>query len=371
MSGPLDARQRVTQDAIIEDPTVASIDHHVCFLQVENHLFQVHLFHLLRDETFAFHDMFSMPSGDAAPEGFDRENPVILTGDTLTDICSFHTLAYSSPLQSQLGAFRPENLPGLTAGGLFAHKYSMNTFLQLALYASRAIGNRFSFNATAIAVTLPLLRLTWLCGSSRYRPKGTVEHDIRVLIQRSWILRLREDPSFDKMKEMLDLADTYDFRPLLGEVYHMYLLKITVGPREPICDPSPTPFPDPSLSELHRSWIMTGHWSLDDCWQRLAMNAPPVPDSGLCERQATHATACTEKWARGWRAAIDASTVRAIKSVDIFRKLSAVHQSIEPVYEDRHSCFQRSFRGLHPVAEYIRKLHESLADHFMGPLPAV
>lgn len=81
------------------------------------------------------------------------------------------------------------------------------------------------------------------------------------------------------MKEMLDLADTYDFRPLLGDVYHIYL-KITLEPREPSCDPGPAPFPDPSLSELHRGRIMTGHWSLDDCWQRLAMNVPRYPIPG-------------------------------------------------------------------------------------------
>ncbi|KAJ7731581.1 hypothetical protein DFH07DRAFT_991822 [Mycena maculata] len=70
-------RPRVADSEAIEDPSFGNMDYRVCILRVEDHLFQIHLFHLLRDEDSVFHDMFSMPAGGATPQGFERGNPVL------------------------------------------------------------------------------------------------------------------------------------------------------------------------------------------------------------------------------------------------------------------------------------------------------
>ncbi|KAJ7624112.1 hypothetical protein DFH06DRAFT_1305252 [Mycena polygramma] len=383
--GPPTQRRRLTADPPVEDPSFNSIDYRVCFLQVEDHLFQVclklrqlmlvcihvlmnniHLYHLLQDADSVFRNMLTMPTGGAAPEGFERSNPVVLQGDSLAHVRAFHRIVYNSPLDSQFSAFQLHDLQMLADAGLFAHKYSMTTVVVLVLGAIQRIGTRHSFDLITPDLASAFLQLTLLRGSNIYDRTGTLEHTIRELVRRSWMLRIHADPSFDKLREMLDIAEQYDFRPLLGELYYLYLHKITLEPREASHDPGQPPFPDPSLSELHRSRILMGNWSLENCWHHFTTSAPPVP-VGFCAYPDHHAGRCDPHWDVQWRAAVDAPAVRTIRSVDIFRKLAKLHQSLEATYEDSQFCFRKAFGGLHPVSEYSRKLRESLADHFMGP----
>ncbi|KAJ7495371.1 hypothetical protein FB451DRAFT_1213941 [Mycena latifolia] len=365
--GPPTKRRRVAEDTVIEDPT-CSIDDRVCFLRVETHLFKVHLFHLLRDEESVFHDMLAMPPGAAAPQGSSRENPVVLVGDTLAQIRAFHKLAYASPLQAQITAYQRSDLASLIECGFFAHKYAMTSFLQLALDAIVSIATRHSFDGHPIATNTALLRLTWLQGAPLYNTAGTREFEIRELIRRSWMAQVRTQRSFDHMKIILERCQQYDFRALLGEVYHEYLRRMSFAHREPGHGPRPARFPDPSLFELHRARLMTGYWSLNECWDEFVTNVPPVPVSEGCFQPVEHATVCAAEWERLWRAASETPAVRATSTVDILRKLRAFHGAIDGPWST--GCYRLSFDGLHPVSEYIRKLQDSLADHFMGPLHA-
>ncbi|KAJ6450982.1 hypothetical protein C8R47DRAFT_1329799 [Mycena vitilis] len=365
-AGPPAQRRRLAAVTPVEDPSFNSMDYRVCFLRVEDHLFQIHLFHLLRDPHSVFRDMLSMPTGGTSPEGFDRSSPVILSGDSLAQVRAFHQMVYASPMNSQTSAFRAADLQMLVDAGLFAHKYSINDIVSLTLAAILQIGQRCSFDSTSPELTTAILRLTSLRGPSDYNRAESSSHGIRDLVRRSFMLRIQANASYQNLREMLDEAEKYDLRPLLGEVYHLYLLKISTD-REANHEPDPSRFPDPSLSELHRGRIMTGNWSLEDCWQRLAENPPPVPGR-FCNHPTQHETWCLPQWQAAWRAATDARTVRTIRSLDIFEKLAALHGCIEGTYENPQFCFRRAFRGLHPVSEYSRKLRESLADHFMGPL---
>ncbi|KAJ7088042.1 hypothetical protein B0H15DRAFT_1022609 [Mycena belliarum] len=367
--GPPPRRRRVMvaseapEPPLIEDPTY-QIDDRVCFLRVENQLFKIHLFHLLRDEESVFHDMLAMPGGSAAPQGSTRADPVVLAGDTLAQIRAFHRLAYASPLEAQVSAYTRRDLGFLVDCALFAHKYELKGFLHLALDAIGSIGTRLTLNDIPIAITTALLRLTWLQGPKRFTAPGTREFLIREVLQSSIMAQIRAQSSFEHLKIMLDRCEQYDFRVLLGEIYHFYLCKMT-SRSQASESPVVFTFPDPSLPELHRTRLMRGFWSLAECWRHFVANVPPLTVSG-CIHPSTHTEVCTPQWRRAWRAAASDQRVRGIGPLDFVAKLTAFREALE-----RTGCYRLSFDTLHPVSEFLRKMKASLADHFMGPLPTV
>ncbi|CUA75514.1 hypothetical protein RSOLAG22IIIB_11796 [Rhizoctonia solani] len=69
-------------------------DNTLVVIQVEDTLFNVHKYQLLKSETFA--DMFNMPKGtDGEQEGSSPENPIIMEGVAVTDFEALMTVLYA------------------------------------------------------------------------------------------------------------------------------------------------------------------------------------------------------------------------------------------------------------------------------------
>ncbi|KAJ6568005.1 hypothetical protein DFH09DRAFT_1278125 [Mycena vulgaris] len=257
---------------------------------------KVHLFLLPRDKDSVFHDILAMPAGAGVPQGFDPSNPIVLAGDTLVQIRACRKVAYAkrislsffsilsliihhSPLQTQIEAYRPGDVVFLSECGLFAHKYAMSTFVELALRGIQTIivQHPESFRSVPIDLTTPLLRPTWIRGPEEYKKGSSPEFVNRDAIRKSWIAQLEAQPSFPHMAEVLDIADQYDCRSLLGDVYYLFLCEISRAPHEPNNHSGASSFPYPALPDRHRARIMTGYWSLTEFWQKISVNIPPPP----------------------------------------------------------------------------------------------
>ncbi|KAJ7697342.1 hypothetical protein B0H17DRAFT_1051956 [Mycena rosella] len=340
------------------------MDYRICFLRVEDHIFQIHFFHLLRDESSAFHDMLHIPSGGCSPQGFSRDEPITLTGDLLDELRAFHALAYTS-LDQLASPLKTADLPRMLNAGLFAHKYSLISFRDFALRTIQQIGATFTLNSFPANIMHDLLRLTWLCGPDRYNAQGTDEFIIRSFVRSGWISDLNANPSAKNLAQKIASAAEFDYRPLIGDIYHVYLLQIT-NKKGPKHTPGPIPFPDSEMFDLHRSRLLAGYWSLTQCWARFAEAAPPLPSTNTCQRPSHHQTRCAEAWVSQWEWAATQPEVMAIQSLDIIPKLFAFHAALARASDTCSSSFVKT-----AVAEYICASKESLADHFLGPLPLV
>ncbi|KAJ7098471.1 hypothetical protein C8R43DRAFT_1048754 [Mycena crocata] len=356
---------------LTEDDSFTTIDYRVCFFRVKDHLFQIHFFHLLRDETSIFHDMLSMPPTSGSPQGFTRADPVTLVGDSLEEIRAFHSLVYASPIQLR-EQFKPEEVEMLLCAALFSHKYGMTTFRDFAIHAIKDLSPTLAWDSLGMGITYRLLRLTWLCGPARYNTKGTAEFTIRQFIQQSWTSRLRATPSSENLLQKLSVAEECDFRSLIGDLYHLYLCQLAQKKHEPTLEPGVIAFPDANLlSDEHRSRLMAGYWSLNQTWLRFVDNVPPLARAPTCSG-AEHTSRCNARWIHQWKTAAKQPGVLDIQSVDIFHKLSTFRTHFDVIFSPASlismavPCIR--FAEKDYVAGYIRKLEDSLADHFLGPL---
>ncbi|KAJ7077000.1 hypothetical protein B0H15DRAFT_1026342 [Mycena belliarum] len=262
---------------LIEDPTFSAMDYRICFLQVENHLFQIHLHHLLSDETSVFRDMLLLPDGASAVQGFHRDTPISLTGDTLDEIRAFHASAYTS-VKKLAKSFEIDDMEMLVRAGLFSHKYGMTTFCDFALVAIHKITAESSLTSCSRSTIHDLLRLTWLCGPDRYNARGTSEFDIREFGRQCYVDFFRRQPSAENLVEMIAIAEQFDIRQLVGQLYYIYLCRLTISDPGHTFDAGPVFFTFPQdLSDLHRARLLTGYWSLTQCWNHFAKTAPRLP----------------------------------------------------------------------------------------------
>ncbi|KAJ7455102.1 hypothetical protein FB451DRAFT_646138 [Mycena latifolia] len=359
-------RQKLADNAspVIEDPTFASMDYRVCFLRLKDHLFQIHLFLLLRDESSVFCDMLLMPSGGSAPQGFNREDPIVLTGDTLNELRAFHALAYTS-LGQLTAPFSRQDLDIATDAGLFAHKYGLTTVRDYALRAIREMSATFTAESFSKHAVPRILRLTWLCGSDRYNTPDTDEFAIRDSVRRSVIAYFPKQLSAADFTLKMKCAEEFDCRPLIGDLCHLYLCDI-LRKQRPAHDGGAIPFPVEGLSDRHRSMLLTGYWSLTQFWSSFVKKPPPPLWAFECPGF-THRK-CLESWARLWGEAAMQPDVQAIQSADIIRKLSAFRTALEKHHKPGNPCISAEFKDRDPVSEYISKVEESLADHYLGPI---
>ncbi|KAJ7076642.1 hypothetical protein B0H15DRAFT_577665 [Mycena belliarum] len=311
--------------------------------------------------------MLLVPSGDAAPQGFSRNDPIVLTGDTLEELRAFHALAYSSLGQQMPPCVHDGDLERMIAAGLFSHKYGMYSFRDFALRTIRDMGPKFAWDLLRMQTVHKLLRLTWLCGPERYNDPVTDEFAIRGFARTSWLARLPKHPSAKNFSAKLASAEQYDCRPLLGALYHLYLCHITAsapGSGSPPA-PSATVFPDAGLAARHRTNLLAGYWSLTQCWSRFAQHVPKIVRLKACSR-ATHDPVCIDAWALAWAKAAAHADVRALQPVDVLRRLAAFRTVLGRLCGSR--CMAAMLEDADPVAKYRRQLEDTLADHFLGPL---
>ncbi|KAJ7873757.1 hypothetical protein B0H13DRAFT_2058153, partial [Mycena leptocephala] len=323
---------------------------------------QFDLSDLKRDPGSSFHRLLPPPHARLpTSRGFSPENFLPLPEATADECRAFYELVHCSPLEYmyQSNVSHSMDLRRLVDAALFAHTYQMPTYRTCALILIKNM-DRFCFVNqihSDPALRDDLLQLTFLCGRARYTDTEKAECIIRGRIHFYWMSLMGHDPlnngTFEALREALDIAERYDFGPLLGSMYQLYLCRMMQQqPQAHVVDgTTPWPvrftFPDPALSVRHQHGLAFGHLSLYQCWQQFAATVIPLPDTNACGHRwqsdlnptCAGRQTCADRWAICWRTAAVHPTVQNIEFYDIFRKLEAFRNKVNDLYAyDRGCC---------------------------------
>ncbi|KAJ7109553.1 hypothetical protein C8R43DRAFT_1139659 [Mycena crocata] len=357
-------RQRV-EDAP-EDPTPITRDPLFykesgdCILQVENYLFKIHRYHLLRGDASVFSDMFLLPSGDRPSQGSSDTDPIVLSGDTAERVHAFLSIAYAEPLEFQVSETGPERLPTLIHCAHFALKYNITPLLMAALKAITYVIDPKP--ALDPKLYMLLLELAKLCGAVNVdNTYTTYKYKLEFAVEWAWITQLCVMGEFKELSEVMDVGERYGLRLLLAYSCFYYSEKMDQGP-----DPKATgiipPFRDhPWLKPAHRLRILSGAWSLQRAWDNFASTPPAFPPGHVCSRP-NHEAACVKHWETIWRQAVSSPEVLGHPIGDT--RLVALEDAVELAFVQR--CFRAAF-GEHKQIDFFRT-QPYLHAHFLDPV---
>ncbi|CAK5262374.1 unnamed protein product [Mycena citricolor] len=349
---------------------IRSVDHRIVVIRVAKTMLEFHAHFLLRESTSSFHRL--LREGGAS-KVFDSDDPLVLDERLEDSAIAFHWLVYLSPLKTQISRVQPSELHSIVLAGIFARRFSLHNYYIYSILCIQHIAHSISFHAPPMPIITDILKLTSESGPKAYEDPESAEYDIRMHVSRAWSTRVASfNPSSrggaickaQAMQEWLELAAKYDHKHLLADIYLYYACTIIpVDTKAPFATASP----DPSLPDHHLRAIHAGGYSLSNLWTNIAATPPPLPASpplGYCPRPLVHASVCANDWNHIWRVAINHPTVRARADADIFGKLNALHELVGPQFLHPANCYRAAFRGIYPVGELIKKMKETLPEHF-------
>ena len=172
-------------------------------------------------------------------------------------------------------------------------------------------------------------------------------------------------------KEVLDFAESMDDRLLQADVYYNELLRLKGGSQDKWIFPAPS-FHENSFTPTQSMHLYRGFWSLLQFWTGIRT---PEIKKGAPE---DHRNYCTKHWTWMWEQCAATTSggdpfVGSASSQEqalIFDPLGALDRLVKlppspNASGDAKHCGCR-FQGL---AKSVReRLHEKLADHFLGPV---
>ncbi|EJD53952.1 hypothetical protein AURDEDRAFT_110639 [Auricularia subglabra TFB-10046 SS5] len=274
-------------------------------LLVENALFNVHPSRLTKASS-VFADMLALPS--TGGDGSSDENPIMLHGDSSSDIRALLWALYVSPedltsfllSSSEPAKAKCDRLLRLCTP---AHKYAFTSLEAWALQLIRRfLGDSapHPFNCD-VAFTTDLLRAAHRCGPEALREAADV------------LYAALEAGAVDPAGIVL-ASDTFDIAPLAGLAY--YRLMAQGMSRWRLI---------PSLSDAHRARLLAGHHNLSNEWRRLR--------EAVCVPRAHASRCCANTWSRAWMLATGSARVRKHDPADILELCAAMKDVLRELLE--------------------------------------
>ncbi|KAF8212606.1 hypothetical protein K438DRAFT_1927942 [Mycena galopus ATCC 62051] len=216
-----------------------------CVLQVENTLFKIHKFPLVRDSPL-FAQTFGL--------GMYGTNhlPIFVEGETADDFRAVLKYIHASPLQLQIDSITTSALPEVIALAEFSHKYEMNDWKEWA------------FQVLAfLLVDLRSLPVTGL--SALYLLYHRVgEYPMRNRIMKRWCKVLERDDL--SLVAALDSATAREDKDALAQIYCIQIRRWQDG----ACMFHPPSFTNgDTIGPIHIQRILSGYVSLSLSWTQL------------------------------------------------------------------------------------------------------
>ncbi|KAF9481108.1 hypothetical protein BDN70DRAFT_931125 [Pholiota conissans] len=364
-----------THEANVQDDSLVTRDEDYyredgdCVIRVGNVLFKVHRHLLVRDSS-AFENMFSMPQGTDVPGNIPTdENPIRLYDEVdefrafcwiMPDISS----STSSPMAYMAQTYEASvDIAKIVSLYLISHKYHFESHENFA----REILERHRPDALEepnyfildYFLNCPESRLESLIKVASSTENPASEHSLTSGIQTFWIWRLRLIGT--SVSYALRVAEALGLRRFIGELYYFVLCE---SMDQPSTIQGSTAYIRPStdLTPRQRLALFEGSWSLHPYW----LNTVSAPFHTFnCPAHRHHG--CNRIWKEFW------PKYKASIAEMFFDPLQFL-RDIEPGVTQVNGKLSDGILVISCIAPYVNAkinvLEESLADHFLGPMPS-
>ncbi|KAK2465401.1 hypothetical protein APHAL10511_002755 [Amanita phalloides] len=351
-----------------------------CIIRVQDTLFNVHRSVLSRDSS-SFSTMFSLPQGGKLSEGCSDDNPVALSGDTVSEFKHFLWALYALP--SDIAALSSEggNLALLIDITHIANKYSFKSTETWALDAiyKRVIQYtnspkpdgttpQLSLDMTLNPITR-LLRLTQICN---HQPLLDTLISILTQLTKSSIRH-----AFMAMA----IADELDIPTLRGisylEVLHNYPIDkwsmpalVHTGQNGESASGAQKDSSDDETSVItpsQRMRLLSGYHRLAKTWERLR-TTPPEFEHALACGATWHQQGCTLSWMDFWREKSRSEGVLSLSVADVVGKLKYIQREYDRLSGTTYMHLECRRQARNRLTEIIKQIEDSLSEVFSDPL---
>jgi len=347
----------------------------------------------------SFNSMFSLPQGGQEMEGKSDDNPIVLSGDTVTEFRHFLWALYALPPEIIALTTPGADLTRLIDIARVANKYSFKTLETWALDAIQEFVNRkpspilssipppASFTYPSFASSIHcrienteqltrLIRLAQLCNHER------------LLDTMIALLRQLMSTSLHYAYLAMTLADELDLRMLRGAAYLEVMQKAVVVKRASIdigLSPNHTGQGSPSdssyipaagtmegdiddqgrlvINREQQLRLLSGYYRLTGTWERLRTTPPHFDHAPSCSAT-WHQQGCNQSWLEFWKEKTRSDSVLSLGLSDVLGKLRQVQKEYDrwgSATYMHHDCRMAARRS---VAELIRKVEDALPDYF-------
>ncbi|KAJ6611428.1 hypothetical protein B0H10DRAFT_2056632 [Mycena sp. CBHHK59/15] len=380
-----------------------------CIILVQDTLFNVHRTILSKDHS-SFSTMFTLPQGDNEAEGRSDDNPIVLTGDTVTEFRHFLWALYALPPELRVIHSSDADLTQLMDIARIANKYSFKTLETWSLDAIQEYVNRkpspiltsipppnsytFSPNSPSTAAQTPggstpiestaqltrLIRLAQLCNHEK------------LLSTMILLLRQLMSSSLQYAYLAMTLADELDLRALRGAAYLEVMQKAVVVKRakvDPI-KPKPDAIAGPNtgapasdatdataetsegdvdeegrlvVNRAQQLRLLSGYYRLTGTWERLRTTPPHFDHAPSCGAT-WHQHGCTQSWLEFWKDKTRSDAVLALGLADVLGRLKQVQRDYDrwgSATYMHHDCRMAAKRS---IIEVLKTVEDALPDYF-------
>ncbi|KAJ7662842.1 hypothetical protein DFH06DRAFT_1471566 [Mycena polygramma] len=278
-----------------------------CIIRVENTLFKIHKYLLVRD-SLVFSDLFGLPQGDGAVEGMSDALPICFSDDREDHFRALLRYIYAPAFDTQASRIPLSDLNDVLAAGRIAHKYQMETWRNWALLVlNHVCENTWSLSSYdhlaiysfASAVSAPSLRKVVMDRWSRRVEVGALPICVA-----------------------LDAAEAHSDRDFLTSLYVFQLSQL---PMTTTTDFQATKLAMPDIAPAHIQRLLAGYWSLSLSWAQFRGNIPDLPRIPICSR-ANHASICIMQLKVLWTSATAEAEKHCI--VDLTSRVQTVIDAV-------------------------------------------
>ncbi|KAJ6473344.1 hypothetical protein C8R47DRAFT_1145246 [Mycena vitilis] len=313
-----------------------------CIIRVENTLFKIHRYLLVRD-SLVFSDLFCLPQGDVAVEGMSDDLPICLSDDREDHFRALLRYIYAPAFETQASLIPLSDLKDVIAVGHLAHKYRMDPWRKWALL----VLHRFCENNWSLSSNDHLAIYSFSSAVSA--------PDLQKVVVNRWLHRVEVGAL--PICVALDAAEAGCDRDFLTSLYVFQLSQL---PMTTTTDFQATKLAMPDIAPIHIQRLLAGYWSLSLSWAQFRGNIPVLPRLPICNR-ATHAASCVAQLKIIWNSV----TVLAAEMHCIANLAGRVQTVIDGLSVFNACCLNDSGLWQH-LAQQHAACSKQLTAHFFG-----
>ncbi|KAK2465419.1 hypothetical protein APHAL10511_002773 [Amanita phalloides] len=321
-----------------------------CVFQVENKLFKVHRFFLMREPS-ALEDMLRYPQKRYNNHGTSDDNPVVLPDrvDQFRDLL-WALYALPSDLQRLSDPRMTPPFERLLNIAEMSSKYCIASYMSWSvehIYALTRDANGPLRNAPA-DICARVLKIAITSNNAKF---------LEVVIKKLMTRILWHNLAFEPI---LPIAEAYGLRQLRGICYYRQLIKMerdTPYFRQSGVSQLAVPL---TFSMEKRIGFFHAHHSLIDLWERLCSN-PPIFDQVGCPSHGL----CLDTWTHLWHEAASSPQILRYGPADVLGRLKILMIQLRDAMNEMPSInMQCTLTALETISTIRDKIIADLARYF-------
>ncbi|KAK7681595.1 hypothetical protein QCA50_015328 [Cerrena zonata] len=351
-------------------------------LQVENTLFNVHRTILSKDSSI-FSSMFQLPQGENAVDGMSDDQPLILSGDNVSEFKHFLWALYALPHELMSIHTPQADVVRLVDIARVSYKYHFKSLEAWALDAINDHVNRkdsalFTFpspSPSGFAISRGTFQANSTQLSQLIRLAQLCDHE-RLLSTMITLLKRMMSQGIEYAHLAMTLADELDLRTLRGVAYLEVMQKAAVvvrrdkgkGVLNEDGEGADTDIVDSEgrliVSAEQQLRLLTGYYRLTQAWEKL--RTCPIPFDHAASCGATwHQHGCTQSWLEFWKEKTKGETVIVLALSDFLGRLKVIAKEFDRWGSATYMHHDCRLIARKVIQEKIRQVEETLPDFFV------